>query len=221
MKYAVHGDAGAGKDTLANFLATELEIETYAFAKPIKQLVHALFDTLESWTDSRENKERVMNYHVDPDSLRAAADVYYKIGLGELEDFPDAWEAWQHLLGLELSESTGTYIANVSLRQAYQLIGTEWGRSILDNIWQELAPDGVIISDVRFDSEAEFLRDRGYTIIEVIRPGLKKISESSHASEAGLLNTLVDIVVVNEGTVNDLRMKAIELIVNQTRSGIV
>jgi hypothetical protein len=83
-----------------------------------------------------------------------------------------------------------------SPREALQLFGTEFGRACHPDIWLKFAAiqlddfgeDGqnVVISDVRFDNEAWFCRDRG-VLIHVIKPYLDKINGvSGHESERGV-----------------------------------
>lgn len=100
-------------------------------------------------------------------------------------------------------------------RKALQLLGTEGIRSVFGpNIWvnRVLArwhKDGnapIVITDCRFDNEAQLVRDAGGIVIKVVRPGAEEISTGAagHASEAGVHDSLVDIEIFNDGTVGDL-----------------
>ena len=97
----------------------------------------------------------------------------------------------------------------ISPRKAYQLFGTEFGRKhVKDTIWLDLAEDeNVIWTDVRFNNEAQYLKDKGGIPIKVIADrGTTK--ESSHSSEAGVDESYVSIVVDNTGTIKKLEKEA-------------
>lgn len=98
-------------------------------------------------------------------------------------------------------------------RHAMQRFGTEFARGCYPNIWVDAcmrevlsnARKGVvsIITDLRFDNEAEMVRGLGGKIIKVERPGLQ-VLPGQHASENGI--TLPpDAVLVNDGALQDLR----------------
>ena len=57
-------------------------------------------------------------------------------------------------------------------------------------------------TDVRFENEAQFIRDRGGIIIRVIRPDL--VSHDTHESEVEQHSISADYTVVNAGTIEDL-----------------
>ena len=65
----------------------------------------------------------------------------------------------------------------ISPRTIYQRLGTEVGRGIDVNIWVKNAEmfvksvpgRTVVITDVRFDNEATFIRNRGGIVINIVR----------------------------------------------------
>ena len=73
----------------------------------------------------------------------------------------------------------------------------------------------IVISDVRFDDEARFIRQLGGTIIQIKRPGYENgLSGRSkaHASEQGISSYLVDRVIFNkEGRKDDLRLSIMKI----------
>jgi hypothetical protein len=98
-------------------------------------------------------------------------------------------------------------------RKALQLLGTEYGRGMLrDDVWirraeQELMKNskssrGMIITDVRFPNEAEWIRGKDNAVLLYLEvPGLKRDERYNHASEAGIdFDNLVDIKIVNDKT---------------------
>ena len=95
------------------------------------------------------------------------------------------------------------------VRSLLQRMGTEAGRNIHgEDCWIKIAkrkvdaaPGPVVISDVRFASEAEAIRSWGGTIIRIDRPGVGPCN--GHASEA--LDFETDLVLMNDGTIEDLQ----------------
>ncbi len=101
-----------------------------------------------------------------------------------------------------------------SPRVLAQTIGTEWGRDLINqNIWLLTAAKayrdncsscqgGMIIPDVRFDNEADWIHSRGGVVVKVDRPGVASVA--AHASEAGLHPDKIDATVVNDESVGVL-----------------
>ena len=104
-----------------------------------------------------------------------------------------------------------------SPRVLLQTLGTEWGREMVsDDIWIKIALRraaqyegsrwGVVITDVRFDNEAEAIRAAGGQVWRVERPGAGLEGPAAgHSSEAGISEHLVDRVVWNAGDLDDLK----------------
>lgn len=105
-----------------------------------------------------------------------------------------------------------------SPRQLLQSIGTDWGRAFVgDDVWiksldartRGLRYNGlsIVITDIRFDNEAQWVREQGGAVWEVVRPHHDTgcVGEAvHHASEAGIDPLLVDRVIANDGTLSDL-----------------
>jgi hypothetical protein len=99
-----------------------------------------------------------------------------------------------------------------SPRQMMQTLGTEWGRDCVNqDLWLILAGkkvdeyqnDGyhVAITDVRFENEAEWLRNKGGLIVHIKRG---QSSAVAHVSEAGVQATNEDWVIYNNGPLSNL-----------------
>lgn len=83
-----------------------------------------------------------------------------------------------------------------SYRHLAQTLGTEWGRSLSEDFWlrvmrlrlqqPELQSENVVISDVRFPNEAQFILDRGGCVVRVLRrpEDMPATAVRPHASEA-------------------------------------
>lgn len=108
----------------------------------------------------------------------------------------------------------------VSPRRLLQTLGTEWGRKMIANdIWiRKTLRDverleacvkcetGIVITDVRFDNEASAIKARGGTIWKVVRGGGSCLSTdaAAHESEGGVTADLIDLAVLNNGTLEEL-----------------
>lgn len=81
----------------------------------------------------------------------------------------------------------------VTPRRAYQTLGTDWGREMMrEDIWLRRAEmvlntkSGLVITDVRFPNEAEWVRAQGGLIVHVRRAGhIAPAKAVGHASESG------------------------------------
>lgn len=106
----------------------------------------------------------------------------------------------------------------VSYRHLAQTLGTEWGRNLASDFWlriagaymDDLAWQGdaqashFVISDVRFENEAAWIRERGGVIWRVVRHHVAPVRD--HVSESGVLAIKADEVIFNEGnSIPDLR----------------
>lgn len=121
---------------------------------------------------------------------------------------------------------------NMSPRQLLQKFGTEVGRQVHPQTWiratQETIRQGNagrevsildtsaqrfvrrvlgpqpkwVITDVRFDDEAEMILEMGGIIVEVYRPSM--VSHDTHASEQGLQRVTPTYRVINDSTPQDL-----------------
>ena len=107
-------------------------------------------------------------------------------------------------------------------RRMLQLLGTEATKPVFgDNIWLKRwflsysavrDTDHVVVPDVRFDVEADAIRNLGGTIIHIVRPGAGLSGAAGeHSSEAGIELRNGDMYLSNRGSVEELRHKVDEL----------
>lgn len=182
----IYGRARSGKDTAAEYLAKRLGLYKYAFAEPLKTMLKSVFGD---------------HFHEGDRS--------------------------------GICPETG-----VSYRVMMQTLGTEWGRALNENVWVNLvgkkwaevlyqrhhadtyraafgqdSAQGMVLSDVRFDSEAEWVRDHGGLIVHVNRGIQPTPGILGHASEKGICPTLIDYTVNNGGTLSQLYQNLENLIV--------
>ena len=106
-----------------------------------------------------------------------------------------------------------------SPRQLLQTLGTEWGRgTVHPEIWIRIAMEragqhqtfsGVVVTDVRFDNEAQAIVDAGGEVWRVARPGWRCLADdaATHPSEAGVSDHLIARIIDNSGSLDDLRLQ--------------
>lgn len=111
-------------------------------------------------------------------------------------------------------------------RKLLQWLGTEWGRSLDENLWVNIWKaevertkqlyrtygDQLIIvcDDCRFDNEAQIVKETEGTIIKITCDRAKeRITTANgianHASEAGIDAKFVDLIIENNGTLDEYK----------------
>jgi hypothetical protein len=105
------------------------------------------------------------------------------------------------------------------VRVYLQRLGTEGGRKILgQDVWVDaLFRDRdtwgpTVITDVRFPNEADAIRAHGGLVVAIQRPGQEPIRDADHISENALAGYLFDDVIPNDGTVEQLHDRVMQLI---------
>ena len=135
----------------------------------------------------------------------------------------------KNIFGLDESQLWGDQKEQViegldrSPRQLMQSLG-DWGRGLDPMLWLTLADralesmaryeamghPGVVITDVRYENEAHFIRERGGVIIHLDRPDANPVH--AHSSERGVSGSAyTDICIRNDGTLNDLYCKVADV----------
>jgi hypothetical protein len=98
---------------------------------------------------------------------------------------------------------------NPEVRELLQRFGTEVGREMFgQNFWVDLAiskiqpGDKVVFADVRYKNEADAIRNLGGPVVRVARDGVGPAN--NHSSEHDLNTYDFDLVVANNGSLDDL-----------------
>ena len=205
------GNAGVGKDAVADFLVRNYHFVKVAFADPIKRAAMEWWDFSEEqlWGQSKLRNEEDERYllrclvcggHGGVDGVRPSGPIGFQEP--------------------ECSWCCGEGRAFLTPRHALQQIGTEVARAIDPDVWarytlriaKKLMEDpysgplyhrrlglcsendicgpsyvykGVVISDVRFKNELRVIKENGGKVGRIIRPSHKLPEEMlKHASEA-------------------------------------
>lgn len=100
-----------------------------------------------------------------------------------------------------------------SPRFLLQTLGTEWGREHLGpDVWVKVAwrammesgAKRVVFTDVRFNNEAQAIRNSGGVVVRITRPSIGAVVRE-HVSESGIHERYVSHEIVNGGTLAELR----------------
>ncbi len=160
------GPAGCGKTTLAHYLVTHHGFVEISLADPIRDMIAALL-------------------RVD----RSVFDAMIADRGAKEAPLPDI---------------------GASPRRLMQTLGTEWGRTLISlDLWVNLVREridyieqalrheyaGIVISDVRFENEATFVREQGL-LLHIARPDLVPIEK--HESETGVKLHHRDQLILNQ-----------------------
>lgn len=139
---------------------------------------------------------------------RSGKDTLASYLLDNLDDiwlrssFADPIKEMLRAIGVDCSDDKKAVTDDsygVTPRHMMQTLGTEWGRHTIDNdIWVKAfarlnAGRCVIVPDVRFNNEADLVREHGILIHMVGRGGIK----GSHVSENAIEFKAGDIVIDN------------------------
>lgn len=193
------GYAQAGKDAVIDLLEPEGFVKTYMS----KALEEALL-RLNPWVDIRWN-----NWEVKKDT-----NTWPREKLMWKGDFLHYREL-HALLGYEQTKN------NLDVRVYLQKLGTEVGRDMCDKeVWirwafREVdealeAGTSIGITGMRYHNELEHLHKRGGLSIWVNRPGYGPVNE--HTSDNTLGPDDFDVVIENDGTLEDLRDKILYVV---------
>jgi len=179
----IHGRARSGKDTIGKYLHdTRDNTWKLSFADPLKRAAAMMFGIPEDvfWDDE----------------LKETADDFWNVSPRQIAQF----------FGTEMvRENVGKLIPSVGqdfwvYRMAHCLNGL--GEQV-----EYDSDDVVVIPDVRFQNEYDWITAQGGIIIHLTRPGADgMVGISGHASEAGLKFTAPDntYLIVNNGTLEEL-----------------
>lgn len=176
------GSAGCGKDTVAKFLCDTQEFRQITLADPIRHGITAMFG----------------------------------IPMG-------------HMTDRALKEQPLDEICGKTPRQVMQTLGTEWGRNqICLDVWLKVAQRdinyqrnlaaannlylrGIVVSDIRFEGEAKWLRDQGGIIWHINRSNNPYATFTGHLSEVPINISDHEPTIINDGDIDQLHEQIVQL----------
>lgn len=171
--------------------------------------------TLQTFSDLMIGEMRLIGIAGKARSGKDTAANYLLEKLGDdwsSASFADPMKAMLGVIGVNCSDAAKDLPKNqygVSTRHMLQTLGTEWGRDgIGSDFWIDVfemynAGQSVIVPDVRFENEAELIREHGVLIHVQGRGGIS----GNHVSEKSLPVKDGDIVISNDGSLSELYEK--------------
>ena len=195
----IHGHAGVGKDTISAYLHSNYKnVYGEAFAGPLKDACVEAFGIEREFFDDPDLKNIPNEYwKVSPRQIaQFVGTELFRQNIWQLVGWDVGNSFWIHRLEGRLTGALGEYKNN------------------------PYAPgDCVIISDVRFQNEYDWIIANEGIIIHVTRPGCTgNVGISGHSSEAGIPNFHTPEAyfhVDNSGTLDELYAKVDAIIGNK------
>lgn len=189
------GKAGSGKDTSAdiikNMYQLDLRYKVYrlSFSKVLKRAVKILFNLTEQQLYDRVLKEKLdARYNYSP------RYILQYIGTDVIRQ-----HFGQDFFVNRLSEE----IDDIMRRHEKAM----FKKNVL-----------IMITDVRFDNEAEMILRSGGIVVDITRDTEQTTDNRNHVSENGISRNLVSYTIFNNNTLSDLKFK-LKLIIKSYKSG--
>ncbi len=196
------GFAQSGKDAAASFLV-ERGWKRLAFADKVREAALAI----DPWVWVSVNELSDNDNHTLCMKMVGLRDEFIE------EDGSFVRLSWiVNLIGWDAAKKLS------DVRQYLQRIGTEAGRDIHGpECWTDIieyqlwncAERNVVITDVRFQEEVDLVGYYGGQIIRITKPGVGPVN--NHKSDAAIDEIEHDMLLVNDGTLEDLRAKILWL----------
>jgi hypothetical protein len=179
----------------------------YAFADPIhRSLQYALsevginlsLEDCKGFTDFDRDKFEVHDPFI---VIKTALDWCHR-----RHPFSDAARIYRKAMPTLIAEQIVSMKEAITFRRLMQIMGTDIVVSIEKDYWLRWVPlnSDVIFTDVRQVHELEFVRENNGLCIFVYRD-VPSCDNDSHVTETGLTPIDGDIIIQNNGTLDDLR----------------
>lgn len=185
------GKAGSGKNTMADSGAFNGYTQL-AFASPIKKITKTMFHLEDKHLYDNVVKEQII--------LDDNGNPKWHI-----QGVPASPRLMFQWIGTILrSEVASDYF----LKSMHEEIKKEIKKKLNTHYLWRPKYIKIVITDVRFPNEAEFIRKLGGSIIKIERPSIITTTKlTEHESEKDLPANLVDCVICNDGTISELKKK--------------
>lgn len=158
--------------------------------------------------------------------ILAKLDGYQRVAFADpIKRMTETLLAMSPVVLEQMKDHKLAFLKGVTPRRIMQTLGTEWGRNILmDDLWlrfasekiavlQEMHYENIVVTDVRFDNEAELIHNLGGVIYKVTRESAETVE--AHTSEVGISTQLIDGEIQNTGNLDDLRIEVADMLKQQ------
>lgn len=208
MIIGINGYSGSGKDTVGTIIQ-------YIFAHQEEPLALSIEEMVKDMIEHEAFLEDQSGWEIRKFAGKLKDIAEHLTGI-PLEKFEDQ-EFKKTNLGPEWNYQIDKFnpVQKMTIRDFLQKLGTDAMRNGLhDNVWvnalmADYTPDedgdlpNWIVTDTRFENEAQAIKDKGGIIIRVNRPGVEPIND--HPSEVGLDHWKFDYTVANLSDIFDLK----------------
>ena len=186
------GPAGCGKDTVADYLCSHKGFTRYAYADPLRLEVAAAFGISVDLLMDRDHKEKP----TEKLALERCTDRRFVASIND----------WHWVDFSTTSPRSPRFIMQAwgtEYRRAFD--GQDYWINQAENALADLDRAGivnVVITDVRFEDEANFIRNKGGQIWHLHRPD--RIVINPHISELGVAIHDGDLEIINGSSIGNL-----------------
>jgi hypothetical protein len=209
---AISGWKRSGKDTAANFLIKNMDFKRVGFADPLKEMVAQEYNIPIHYCYEDNFKEKpLLQYPVDPqDDFTMTISKLLKDEFKSIDGL-----SYQQLgekdMGLVLTETMywtprALCILKGSINRA--VTSDYWVKQAVKLANEELNDSfnkGVVISDLRYRSEVEQLRDSFGDKLVTVRISRFDSVDTTDPSERDLDDYKFDYTIQNKGTIENLQ----------------
>lgn len=178
MIIALTGSKGCGKDTVANFIS-----ELYSHKARCRKIAFA--DPIK--------KEIQYIFDLDPEN-ETQYDLFKRTRV--VYDLP----------GYLTHGISGRHVVR-EIGMLMRRYNTEQFVEYVDRCISEHPNDLWIVTDLRFDNEYMFLKEKGATIVKITKPDLP---HDAHITERGFDDNLCDVVFVNDKPLHHTGMEVVK-----------
>lgn len=176
----IHGKPRAGKDTVAKRLVSKYKLLQYGPSFPVKKATAAMFEIDEQllWDDKTKD----------------LMDEYWGISYREMAQ----------KVG---KESSRDVFGDDFWMRHVDLMWTRIQNELPYNNYEDLSYGGMLLADIRYANEVAWVKRNGGLVIFVTRENRDYVANESHPAEQGLDLSLADVVIPNNGTIEELHAK--------------
>lgn len=188
------GRAGAGKDTAADILCEQFDAARFAFADRLKAEAAAAFRVDARLFSRRDLKEApirqlALSRCTEPAFVAFAGRELGMLGPLKPRTIMQVWGDWRR------GQDRDYFVRPAYEARRYALAT---GRAVM------------VVTDVRFANEAQWVADHGGVLWKIERAGLPPVN--SHQSEWSIRELRADAVIRNDGSLDELRRAVVDLL---------
>ena len=175
--YAILGAKRCGKDTIADYIKSKVDATKLACAAPLKRVVCAMFGITQEQLDKWKN-EKYTFYAVAPDGTKELMNCNFRSVLAD---------------------------GGVAMKEE---LGTDFFTKCAHKTMLESASGTFVVPDLRMQDEHDwFQKAPCETVFIRVKRDVEKDANSTHITETELEQLGYDVLIENNGTIEELYAK--------------